>query len=125
MVSGPTIDGGGLGPGDTLLTMSPRGSCNRIVGKGNHSANHVQKIKPGVEKLCRDLGLQYATEENAGRMYINLTGGPAQMPPYEPQHKPHQQHGGYPNQPPEDVQQNQEVVNGLFRKLTQICCVVM
>lgn len=53
----------------------------RIVGKGNHSANHVQKIKPRVEQVCRELGLQYATEENAGRIYVNLTGGPAEMPP--------------------------------------------
>ncbi|KAL8686428.1 MAG: hypothetical protein Q9224_005450, partial [Gallowayella concinna] len=51
-----------------------------IVGKGNHSANHVQKIKPRVEQICREQGLQYATEHNAGRMYINLQGGPAQMP---------------------------------------------
>ena len=53
----------------------------RIVGKGNHSVDHVQKIKPRVEQICQELGLQYATEENAGRMYINLQGGPATMPP--------------------------------------------
>ncbi|KAL8799582.1 MAG: hypothetical protein Q9200_007507 [Gallowayella weberi] len=52
-----------------------------IVGKGNHSANHIQKIKPRVEQICREQGLQYATEHNAGRIYINLQGGPAQMPP--------------------------------------------
>lgn len=46
-----------------------------IVGKGNHSANHVQKIKPRVEQVCQELGLQYATEANEGRMYINLAGG--------------------------------------------------
>lgn len=27
-----------------------------IVGKGNHSANHIQKLKPRVEQVCRDLG---------------------------------------------------------------------
>lgn len=54
-----------------------------IVGKGIHSVNHVQKIKPRVEQICQELGLQYATEENAGRMYINLTGGPATMPTYD------------------------------------------
>ncbi|KAI2626691.1 Smr domain protein [Hypoxylon sp. NC1633] len=61
-----------------------------IVGKGNHSANHVQKLKPRVEQVCRELGLQYATEENAGRIYVNLQGGEAVMPPL-----PHQPHGGY------------------------------
>lgn len=45
-----------------------------IVGKGNHSVNHVQKIKPRVEQVCQELGLQYATEANEGRMYINLAG---------------------------------------------------
>jgi hypothetical protein len=51
-----------------------------IVGKGNHSVDHVQKIKPAVEKICQELGLQYATEENAGRMFVNLQGGQAVMP---------------------------------------------
>lgn len=68
-----------------------------IVGKGNHSKNHVQKIKPRVEQVCRDLGLQYATEENEGRMYVNLQGGRVdEMPP------PPQGYGGggygYPGQ---------------------------
>ena len=51
-----------------------------IVGKGNHSPNHIQKIKPKVEQICQELGLQYSTEPNAGRMYINLQGGAAVMP---------------------------------------------
>lgn len=50
------------------------------MGKGNHSPGHIQKIKPKVEQLCRELGLRYATEENAGRIYVNLQGGPAVMP---------------------------------------------
>lgn len=53
----------------------------RIVGKGNHSVNHIQKIKPRVEQICQELNLQYVTEQNEGRMYINLQGGPAVMPP--------------------------------------------
>lgn len=69
-----------------------------IVGKGNHSTNHIQKIKPRVEQVCQELGLQYATEENAGRMYINLQGGPATMPPASP-YQPGQQHDGFHNQP--------------------------
>ncbi|KAI4236462.1 MAG: hypothetical protein LQ349_002534 [Xanthoria aureola] len=80
-----------------------------IVGKGNHSYNHIQKIKPRVEEVCREQGLQYATEHNAGRIYINLQGGPPQMPqhlisdhnayeehrpqPHGQQHHPQQQHG--------------------------------
>jgi Smr domain len=52
-----------------------------IVGKGNHSPHHIQKIKPRVEKVCQELGLQYQTESNEGRMYVNLTGGPANAPP--------------------------------------------
>jgi hypothetical protein len=79
-------------------TMQMLKTC-RIVGKGNHSVNHVQKIKPRVEQVCQELGLQYATEENAGRMYINLQGGPAVMPPANHQGQQHhggqQQHGGY------------------------------
>jgi hypothetical protein len=62
-----------------------------IVGKGNHSTNHVQKIKPRVEQVCRELGLQYRTEENEGRMFVNLQGGGVDhMPP------PPQGYGGYP-----------------------------
>nr|OQO32237.1 hypothetical protein B0A51_00485 [Rachicladosporium sp. CCFEE 5018] len=70
-----------------------------IVGKGNHSPGHVQKIKPRVEQVCQELGLQYNTEHNEGRMYIDLRPGqhaPPQMPAYNYQqhHEPqHQQYG--------------------------------
>ena len=72
-----------------------------IVGKGNHSVNHVDKLKPRVEQVCKELGLQYSTEANAGRIYVNLTGGAAQMPSqftqngggYQQNHG-HQQHHG-------------------------------
>ncbi|KAJ5161621.1 hypothetical protein N7492_007013 [Penicillium capsulatum] len=106
-----------------------------IVGKGNHSTHHVQKIKPRVEQVCRELGLQYATEDNAGRIYVNLTGGEAVMPPAH--HAPHQ--GGYPGQQGQHHQQHhqqqqqgdqiEQVVNALLprvlRKLEKACCVVM
>ena len=92
--------------------------ANSVVGKGTHSTDHIQKIKPRVEQVCREMGLQYSTESNAGRMYINLQGGSAQMPPqfshengggYGPgyggnqgqQHHGQQHHGGqggYPGQ---------------------------
>ena len=73
----------------------------RIVGKGNHSVNHVQKIKPRVEQVCQELHLNYATEDNAGKIYVNLTGGPAQMPQQNLQHG-----GGY--QQPYGQQQFQQ-----------------
>ncbi|KIN03710.1 hypothetical protein OIDMADRAFT_102129 [Oidiodendron maius Zn] len=110
-----------------------------IVGKGNHSVNHVQKIKPRVEQVCQELGLQYATEENEGRMYVNLQGGPAVMPPshsgqYGGQHGSHQQphsapQQGYqaPHQPQyqsgQQVQNNQQdEVTGLISMLLKCLC---
>lgn len=50
-----------------------------IVGKGNHSPGHIQKIKPRVEQICQQLGLQYHTEPNEGRIYVQLTGGAVDM----------------------------------------------
>lgn len=115
-----------------------------IVGKGNHSPHHIQKIKPRVEQVCQELGLQYHTEPNEGRIYVNLTGGPADSipPPHHPggQHQQHQQHhgGGYPgqHQQPHGGQhqqnQNDEVeklvkkfLPRVIRKLQRSCCVVM
>ncbi len=71
-----------------------------IVGKGNHSPDHIQKIKPRVQQVCQELNLQYHTEENEGRMYIDLQGGGGRPPGgsgygqgHQPQHedygKPH------------------------------------
>jgi Smr domain len=75
-----------------------------IVGRGNHSPQHIQKIKPRVEKVCQELGLQYQTEPNEGRIYVNLTGGPANAPPstygggtqYGPAQQNHGPQAGYP-----------------------------
>ncbi|KAH8122008.1 hypothetical protein FP744_10003238 [Trichoderma asperellum] len=122
-----------------------------IVGKGNHSANHVQKLKPKVEELCRELGLKYSTEDNSGRIYINLQGGEP-VPPqqggygdggyqdqgYQPHHGQQQQHGGQ-HRPPhqqqqhhqqqQQQQQEDEFDDGLLplllRKLEKACCTVM
>ncbi|KAJ5975727.1 hypothetical protein N7481_009434 [Penicillium waksmanii] len=114
-----------------------------IVGKGNHSAGHVQKIKPRVEQVCQELGLKYAIEDNAGRIYVNLTGGEAVMPDYPSHQAPHQggSHGGYPGQQQGHHQQQQhqqqpqqqdeveKIVNAVLpkvmRKLEKACCVVM
>ena len=71
-----------------------------IVGKGNHSPDHIQKIKPRVEQICRELGLQYHTEENEGRMYVELKpGGSHQQQGYDYQqhHQPQHQDYGKPH----------------------------
>nr|POF11638.1 smr domain-containing protein [Quercus suber] len=71
-----------------------------IVGKGNHSPGHIQKIKPRVEQVCQELGLQYRTEHNEGRMYIDLQGGAVQHAPgydYASQHQPQHQAYGQPH----------------------------
>ncbi|MDI1488586.1 MAG: hypothetical protein OHK93_007861 [Ramalina farinacea] len=91
-----------------------------IVGKGNHSPGHVQKIKPRVEQVCRELGLSYATEENAGRIFSHHGGGyhpgyggrpyqggqqqQQQQQQYQ-QYGQQQQGGPYPNQQPHNQQQ--------------------
>lgn len=121
-----------------------------IVGKGNHSVGHVQKIKPRVEQVCRELGLQYATEENEGRIYVNLAGHEVNGMPPLPQHSGgghgggtahhQQQHGRqphgaqHPQQPaePQTQQQQGEQENDLQKKIVSKlvsklgdCCVVM
>lgn len=69
-----------------------------IVGKGNHSPGHVQKIKPRVEQVCRELGLQYHTEPNAGRIYVDLTGGSIDYSLPPPGQAPQKYQGGYGQQ---------------------------
>ncbi|KAH6605125.1 smr domain [Trichoderma cornu-damae] len=111
-----------------------------IVGKGNHSANHLQKLKPKVEDLCRELGLKCSTEDNAGRIYINLQGGEP-IPPSNggEHHAPHQHHGqqqhGGQHRPPQHHEQHHEqqqeqaeaedILSLLLRKLEKACCAVM
>lgn len=77
---------------------------NSIVGKGNHSAGHVQKLKPAVERICREQGLHFVTEENAGRIYVDLTGGVAVMPSYAGQGQPYG-NAGYAQQQQQQQQQ--------------------
>lgn len=100
-----------------------------IVGKGIHSVNHIQKIKPAIEELCQRHGFQYSTEHNEGRILVTLpvdgqTGflapGSAgqyagvQQPQqaYHPQTQPsygqggqHQQQQHYQQQQPQGAQQ--------------------
>ncbi|KAG6011955.1 hypothetical protein E4U54_007796 [Claviceps lovelessii] len=123
-----------------------------IVGKGNHSTGHVQKIKPKVEELCRELGLRCRTEENAGRIYINLQGGeplqpqPQQQQQQQQQHggqyhggqqqqppRPHggQHHGGQQQQGQQGQQQNEmedlvgKLLPKILKKMEKACCTVM
>ncbi|KAK0369307.1 smr domain-containing protein [Colletotrichum limetticola] len=121
-----------------------------IVGKGNHSTGHVQKLKPRIEAICREMGLKYSTEENAGRIYINLQGGDATMPPPphtgggqqhhgggqqqhhggQNQHHGGQTHGGQQqHHGGQNQQQNQDetgdLVVKILKKLEKACCIVM
>ncbi|KAH9427166.1 hypothetical protein MCOR02_012407, partial [Pyricularia oryzae] len=49
--------------------------------RGTCTAGGVQKIKPRVEQVCRELGLDYATEANDGRIFVDLTGAKVGAPP--------------------------------------------
>ncbi|KAJ3578601.1 hypothetical protein NPX13_g1965 [Xylaria arbuscula] len=113
-----------------------------IVGKGIHSAGHIQKLKPAVENQCRELGLQYETEENEGRIFVNLQGGNiSHIPPPPPQNYydddqqqyypgQHGQHGQHHNgqyhggqsQQDEPYDEMERLVKKLFKKF---CCTVM
>lgn len=121
----------------------------RIVGKGNHSSNHVQKIKPAVERVCQELGLQYRTEPNEGVLYVNLQGGPAVIEQDQQYGGTHggQPHAGHPGQQqghgqyqqPQHQQQQQQQHGGndeieklalnllprILGKLEKACCVMM
>lgn len=86
-----------------------------IVGKGNHSPGHIQKIKPRVEQVCRELNLQYHTEPNEGRIYVNLTGGQVDMGAVQSWQGYQGNYGGgyggqqqYPGGPPQHHQQQQQ-----------------
>lgn len=111
-----------------------------IVGKGSHSRNHVQKLKPAVETICHQLGLQYHTEDNEGRIYIHLGPGSADAPVGSgtPTHHgdnqayPGQQssHGGpqkdHYEQPGETPERGaQKLLPRMMRKLEKQCCIVM
>ncbi|KAI1757722.1 DUF1771-domain-containing protein [Xylaria castorea] len=114
-----------------------------IVGQGQHSIDHKQRIKPAIEELCENLGLQYATEENAGRIYVNIQGGNVtNIPPPPPQHNgyqhhPQQQHHGDQQQhhsgqqqqhhggQTQDEEQYDEVEKFLKKLINKYCCTVM
>lgn len=107
-----------------------------IVGKGNHSPGHIQKIKPRVEQVCRELGLKFQTEPNEGRIYVNLQGGEAHPPQQgggyggpgyqQPHHGGQQQHHGGQQQHHGGQQQQQDdgikLLVRIFRKLRRLLC---
>lgn len=115
-----------------------------IVGKGNHSAGHVQKLKPRVEQLCDELGLGYETEENEGRIYVDLTGGKgagkgkgkansSSSKPSRPSHGRQDGAGKYQKRPsqqerprprPQQPPPEEEKTPDLFDCL-KVCCTVM
>lgn len=101
-----------------------------VVGRGNHSPGHVQKIKPRVEQVCRDLGLQYQTENNEGRIYINLQGGPPGGGGYPQQQQPQYQ-GGYPGQQQYGGAQGpqgdevEKLVTSCLPRFLKHCCTIM
>lgn len=88
-----------------------------IVGKGNHSTSQVQKLKPRVEKVCRELGLECHTEENEGRIYVNL--------------ERRQDGGGHYGGGQQQQQQGDNkdgsggILKNSLRSLLDKCCIVM
>lgn len=76
-----------------------------IVGKGNHSEGGVAKLKPAVEKFCREEGLVVSVDpRNEGRVWIALEGVD----------------GGQ-----DDAGLLGKLLGFLFRKVKKACCVVM
>lgn len=123
---------------ERIKTARSRGETHLhvIVGKGNHSRGGVQKIKPRVKQVCRELGLQYRTEENEGRIYVNLQGGAVDTMPPPSSHGPSynngypgQSHGHHGGQHHPQQQQEPDIVEEVVRKgLSKIfksCCMVM
>jgi len=124
---------------DRIRAERSRGASHLhvIVGKGNHSANHVQKIRPRVEQVCREMGLHYRTEDNEGRIFVDLKGGAhgGGSEYHRPEHggqqqyhgKPHggyQEHHGGQGHPPQKEEEF-DLVGAIFKKLEKVCCVVM
>jgi len=45
------------------------------VGKGIHSLNHLQKLRPAIEKSCQEHQFKYYVEENEGRILVKFGEG--------------------------------------------------
>lgn len=120
----------------------------RIVGKGIHSLNHLAKLRPAVEDLCRKRNFKYYIEENEGRILVKfgegsgqLTQGEAQsfwdklqnfgnqptypgssQPQYQPQPAYQQQpyHGQQQYHGSNQGQQNNDLVEEVVRKAAPV-----
>lgn len=44
----------------------------RIVGRGTHSANHMAKLRPEIERLCQQHNFKYFVEDNEGRILVRF-----------------------------------------------------
>ncbi|KAK4639402.1 hypothetical protein QC761_707960 [Podospora bellae-mahoneyi] len=120
---------------DRIRDAQARGQSHLhvIVGKGNHSTGGVRKIKPRVEQLCRELGLDYATEENEGRIYVDLGGNRVEAPPplppqpdghqshSRPQKRPHRPRPERPQRPQRPEEPEDDGIFGCIKA----CCTVM
>ena len=123
---------------DRIRAERQRGASHLhvIVGKGNHSADHVQKIKPRVEQVCQEMGVSCRTEENEGRIYVDFgghgggggSGGHHQPPshghPQQPHHGQPPHHGGGGGGHHEQ-DQRADLLALVFKKLEKACCIVM
>ncbi|KAI5292620.1 hypothetical protein KEM52_006197 [Ascosphaera acerosa] len=114
---------------EDLLTARIRADQQRgqdhlhvIVGKGIHSVNHVQKVRPAVERVCDQLGLQHRVEQNEGRIYVDLTGGQLVEQQYQSPEGPHASSGAHAGGEPPQQQQQSDSLEEAFCKA---CCVVM
>ena len=46
--------------------------CYSIVGAGHNSEGGIPRLRPAVEELCHELGLQVLPQNNPGRVHISL-----------------------------------------------------
>ncbi|EPY50340.1 SMR and DUF1771 domain-containing protein [Schizosaccharomyces cryophilus OY26] len=105
-----------------------------IVGKGNHSVGHVEKLKPAVIQMLEQNNFRYSTEVNEGRIYVSFPHGVVPHPPQPVHASPyqhHQQQQPQPQQPvaaqgvdPETEKVIEEVVTCCLPRL-KTCCVIM
>jgi len=109
-----------------------------IVGKGNHSANGISKLKPAIAELCEESNLKhYIDPKNTGVLVIDLNNASsAQLPSswgqspitqpqqaYHGNNQPHysnQHHGGqthYQQQNNQDIKTGNQFVDLLIKGL--------
>lgn len=113
---------------------------NVIVGKGNHSANGIAKLKPAVASLCDEANLAHHIDpKNAGVLIIDLTNttnsqipnnwaGPIpqpsyqqnNQPQYQQQHQNQNQNQNYQGQ--QGYQQQQNGKNDILSSIVKLIC---